>query len=345
MNGQTTPLFERPGKHSRIRQQLEAAWDSRQPGLPFRNLRTSSFATYGSGLVWLNMRKVGDNFIVGTRNWGAKAKYFREQGLYVPDRFGGEEWIQFKEMERQGHKFPIGDVMHRIFFVCTPKRTLIPAYVDISRNNMFWGMGHPDLQFHNTPDISLDCGVHVVAHRWGMDRWAVSTGLEVTDDGVYGLGTAMRDPVLQLYDKGIYNRMRESARKAAQLLNMYRRHNLIRLGRCWRGWPTDIYKWFYRHYDKTSEPFPVDAFLKEYETAIEAAGRWGYNPSGAWSQREDPRPIVAIPSHNVRRRQLREIGFSMGVFRLAPRGYSLYNEVPPWEPLKLSTDELVSIKD
>lgn len=344
MNGQAIPLFERPETHSRIRRSLTAAWNNRKPGYKFRNIKTSGFTSYGSGLTWLQIRKheETDTFVVGCRNWGEQASYYAERGIYVPPNVDRERWIPFAEVEKHGHRFPIEDTLHRFFMVCKPNRTFMPAMYDMSRNNLMWGLGHAWLQSYRAYGIPARCKVHTFG--FCNNNWAVSQGLEITDEGVYGVGTSIRNPELQVYDKALYRQIREAAREGTRVLNVFRRHGLFHRGHAYRGWPEEVYKWFFNHYQRSTKPFHFDDFWPMYQGAVKEAGTWGYDPY-TWKHRNSNDPVVAIPTESVVRRQMYEIGLKIGVYRVAPKGYELYNEVPPWEPQSLDYVDLIYQQD
>lgn len=288
------------------------------------------------------MRKWGDTYVIGVRGGAAEAsKYPKLKKFASPhnDHIHFQDTPLFRENTDPTDWF-WGNTSP--YFIVKPEETYIPASVDITRNNMLWGMGLYRYLMTNNRLLSANMlqwfgGAFVGTTHYGDVDTMVAGGLILRDDGVYTYGTVIEDPCVQIYDKGVYNRGRKALSRLQQLLHVYiHRHKILDPGWTYYGWKSEFMWDVYRMYaedgiDGMSPQWLLDSHQRANSTELREHNRW-------WRQRYENIPMLSTAQIT---KYWKEEGLKKGFVRLAEKGTPLYHEAPLMEPDNTDYDALI----
>ena len=315
-------------------------WNTRAPGKSFRLVRSASWGPWGAGSSYLWMRKWNDTYVVGPRGgYAERGKYPQLEQHSV--RHGG--YLNLKE-EWHDHTDPTDWFNSKVpYFIVKPDATYAPAMVDITRNNMAWGMGlgygaymfNDHLLAARTLAELRACFIQ----RQGRDTHLLFGGMMYTDKGQFTYGSVVENPCLQVYDKGIYNKGRTALLDLQRVLDVYiNRHKLFESGgwgwqRSWEAgfmWKAiDRYK--SHGLQGLSPHWILDTHKKIMAPLMANQNQW---------YRERMMKISMLSREQVTK-YWKEEGLKLGFVRIAPKGTPLYNETPPVEPGQTDYDKLI----
>lgn len=296
MNYLETTSFNRYSMHEGMRSTLETLWASRQPYLDFRTFRTSGFSTRGSGVWWLWMKKFNDTFVCGVRK---------------------------KTNETDT---PSGD-FHKIWAICKPNRTYIPAFADQSRNNWFYGMGVNTLVQY-TPRIPIPQNLGVYFSN-DISHTLVCSGVEIDDKGLLPYGPIIQQPVVQVYDETLYKRGRQALITARRYLDLYiNRHKLIDRRDSWASWGPAFINLLVAHFLESDIPPSPELMLEWYSKDFRYVMPWKTN-------------AIAFPQQSAIHRAWVKRCLDLGICRIVPKGTPLYTESLPIIPYVPNYDQLI----
>jgi hypothetical protein len=283
-------------RHASLRSTLNELWSTKQKQLEYRLFKTLGFATYGSGHTWYWMRKWGDTYVMGSRVWNPTP---------------GE---------------PPTKHFFNIFLICKKERTFIPARYDQGKNNLLAVLGFGSLQMypHQNPQISYRYGVQL---QGDLDRSLITGGIELAEEGVLPYGSTIVDPVVQIYDRGLFNKGRQALLEARRYLDVYiNRHRIITSGYSWHGWEDPFIKACVQHFAHSSLPPTPNDFLEWHN----------YDAERSWRANKIPLPGQA----SIRNSWIQQC-VDVGICRIVPKGTPLYTESSPLIPYEPDYDAII----
>lgn len=294
-----TTRFNTSYNHAKFREPIDTLWESKKKHLDFRLFKTSGFSRYGSGRTWLWIKKWGDTYVCGVRKWG-----LIEDHECPTNHFSGVPWA-----------------------IIQRDRTILPGYADASRNNWlsamgFWGLCQGR---HWNHDIPVDAGIQLYGDA---NRTLISSGIELTDEGVTPYGSSIQDPEVQIYDRGLFNKGRQALLQARRYIEVYiKRHQVLEGGDPWRGWNDAFIKHLVQHFMTNELPPPPDEILEWWLNG--RSSQW-------WGAKR-----VALPGQSSIRKSWKHIGVETGFCRIVPRGTPLYTEGLPFRPYEPNYDDII----
>lgn len=340
MISRTTKLSNENWIHAKLRKDCDDLWESRSPGKNFRLVRSNSWSNYGRGSSYLWLRKWNDTYVIGARGGAAPADKYPELAAHASHN----GYIHFEDTEKWIDATDPCDWFwsQRPYFIIRPDETLVPASVDITRNNMLWGMGLYRYVMGNNHLISARMLQWYNAAFTGFanyhdDLVMVAGGIVFDDEGAHTYGSTIKDPVVQVYDKGIYNTGRKALARLEQVLEIYiHRHKLFNGGWSWYGWePEFMWTVIHRHQKEGLEGLAphwlLDTHMRVNKETIQRQPPW---------MRGRMESIPELSKSQVTK-YWKEEGLKRGFVRLAERGTPLYDEVPLMEPDSTNYDDLI----
>lgn len=331
----TIQLSNEKYTHAGLRRTCNTLWSSRGRR-NFRLVRSSTWRNWGGGSSYLWMRKWNDTYVIGVRNANVQKEKYPQY-----DNFASGNYLELRDCwdDTAPTDWFWND---KPYFIIKPDVTYAPAQVDITRNNMAFGMGLGyGGQMYNNHLFRASTLAKLGGAFLNYDRdTLVLGGMMYTDDGTFTYGPTVRNPCLQVYDKGIYNKGRKALKDLNRVLDVYiNRHKLFEAGG-W-GWNQEPWQpdWMWQVIDRyqkkgiegLSPHWLLDTHTKIMEPIAEGQPQW-------WRERM---MRIAMLSPNQITRAWKEQGIKLGFVRIAPRGTPLYNEVPLVEPGTYDYDQII----